>query len=227
MADGTRLRQLTHNANVGYPRLSPNGGRIVMNASLGSSPRGNLFTADPETGDLHQIRFGKSSDLDGYWSHDGRWIYFDSDRTGRPEIWKVASGGGPEIQVTKNGGSHPMESPDEKYLYYGKEFAGKPYLWRMSLATEAEERLFPSEFGMGDLAMGSQHLYFVASTPNVHQLSNAIYSYDLSTGRICKVVEGGIRMNGAAPSPDEKHLLYAVVNNTGGDLLTVNGLEKR
>jgi len=225
MADGTRLRQLTHRGSVGYPHWSPDGGRIVFNAS--SEPRINLFTADAETGDVHQVTHGQSSDVDGHWSHDGHWIYFDSDRTGRAEIWKVSDRGGPEIRVTRAGGSNPMEAPDGKYLYYGKEEAHKPYVWRMSLASGVEERLFPWLIGMENLAMGSRHLYFVGVPSTTRTFGTAIYSYDLSTGRIQKVVEGGIVIGCPAPSPDEKHLLYAVVDAAGGDLLMINGLQRR
>ena len=36
------------------------------------------------------------------WSHDGKWIYFASDRGGgqTEQIWKVPAGGGEPIQVT-------------------------------------------------------------------------------------------------------------------------------
>jgi Tol biopolymer transport system component/DNA-binding winged helix-turn-helix (wHTH) protein len=225
MADGTRLRQLTHIGSVGYPRWSPDGGRIVFNAS--PNARGNLFTADSETGDVHQITHGKSSDLNGHWSHDGRWIYFDSDRTGRSEIWKVSSDGGPEIQVTRTGGSNPIESPDGKYLYFAKEEARKLYVWRMLLASGADERLFSSQIAADNLALGTRRLYFVSSPSSIPKFPTVIYSYDLSTGRIHKVVEGGIVINYPAPSPDDKHLLYAVCDGAGGDLLVVSGLQKR
>ncbi len=42
------------------------------------------------------------------WSPDGAWIYFTSDRTGHPEIWRVPSTGGPAQQLTKTGGFSPI-----------------------------------------------------------------------------------------------------------------------
>ncbi len=67
-------------------------------------------------------------------------IYFDSDRTGRPEIWKVSRLGGEPLQVSHNGGENPFESPDGRYLYYGRD----RHLWRMPLNGGPEERLFES-----------------------------------------------------------------------------------
>jgi hypothetical protein len=75
--------------------------------------------------------------------------------------------------------------------------------------------------------MGNRHLYFVGIPSTARGFGTAIYSYDLSTGRIQKVVEGRIVIGCPAPSPDEKHLLYGVVNGVGGDLLMINGLQKR
>jgi Tol biopolymer transport system component len=54
------------------------------------------------------------------WSHDCRWIYFASDRSGQYEVWKMPRDGGEAIQVTRTGGFVTFESPDGKYLYYTK-----------------------------------------------------------------------------------------------------------
>ncbi|PYT24912.1 MAG: hypothetical protein DMG57_27035 [Acidobacteria bacterium] len=52
------------------------------------------------------------------WSHDGRWIYFDSARAGEQQVFKIPANGGEAIQVTREGGFAPLESPDGKSLYY-------------------------------------------------------------------------------------------------------------
>ncbi len=53
------------------------------------------------------------------WSHDGRWVYFVSDRGDRQSrIWKAAFEGGAAVQVTKGVSSIPMESPDGKRLHF-------------------------------------------------------------------------------------------------------------
>jgi hypothetical protein len=36
-------------------------------------------------------------------SRDGRWIYFDSGRSGRRELWKVPARGGAATQITRSG----------------------------------------------------------------------------------------------------------------------------
>jgi hypothetical protein len=74
------------------------------------------------------------------WSRDGRWIYFNSDRSGRYEIWKVPAEGGEAIQVTTNGGRTVEESLDRKYLYYTKE-RWEHTLWRRPIAGGEETLL--------------------------------------------------------------------------------------
>ena len=116
-SDGSGVRQISHFGNVGDPKWAPDGKRIVFNG--GEEGHENLYLTEVESGTIRQITNSSSFDSRPHWSHDGRWIYFDSDRTGKSEIWKIRDGGGPAIQLTTNGGTNPFESPDGKYLYYG------------------------------------------------------------------------------------------------------------
>jgi Tol biopolymer transport system component len=52
-----------------------------------------------------------ANDGDPSWSHDGKWIYFDSARTGAQQVFKIPANGGRAIQVTHDGGFAPLESP--------------------------------------------------------------------------------------------------------------------
>ena len=79
------------------------------------------------------------------YSHDGRYIYFNSDRTGQMQIWRINADGSDSTQITDdeygNWFAHP--SPDGRFLVilsYEKEVAGHPAdkdvtLRRMTLAT--------------------------------------------------------------------------------------------
>jgi hypothetical protein len=54
------------------------------------------------------------------WSRDGKWVYFHSrsEIAGIDQVWKAPVAGGLAVQVTKNGGTRPFESPDGESLYY-------------------------------------------------------------------------------------------------------------
>ena len=67
---------------------------------------------------------------DPAWSLDGSWIYFNSNRTGRSEVWRAAAAGGSEEQVTRAGGAMPAESADGRTLYYKRSMEDGPLLAR-------------------------------------------------------------------------------------------------
>ena len=53
-------------------------------------------------------------------THDGKWIYFGSNRGGQFQVWKMPAQGGDAIQITKKGGYAALESSDGQYLYYAR-----------------------------------------------------------------------------------------------------------
>jgi TolB protein len=63
-----------------------------------------------------RITTDPANDGNPSWSKDGQWIYFDSARSGQPQVWKIPANGGEAIQVTRDGGFGPHESPDGKFL---------------------------------------------------------------------------------------------------------------
>ncbi|HVF57693.1 MAG TPA: S41 family peptidase [Pyrinomonadaceae bacterium] len=72
--------------------LAPNSRRIVV------SVHGEIFTAPVEEGDLRQITDSPWRDRNVEYSNDGKLIAFVSDRSGREELYVVASDGAGEAQ---------------------------------------------------------------------------------------------------------------------------------
>jgi tricorn protease len=72
--------------------LAPSGRRIVL------SIHGEIFTAPTDDGDLRQITDSPWRDKGPEYSPDGKWIAFISDRSGREEIYVIASDGAGEPQ---------------------------------------------------------------------------------------------------------------------------------
>jgi len=60
-----------------------------------------------------------SAQHSSHFSPDGRWIAYVSAETGRLEVYvRPFPAGTPAVQVSHNGGGHPLWSPDQKELYF-------------------------------------------------------------------------------------------------------------
>jgi hypothetical protein len=66
-------------------------------------------------------------------SPDGRWLAYHSNETGRFEVYvQPFPGTGGKFQITRDGGQHPLWSPDGKELFY--ESTGR--LFSVSVRTQ-------------------------------------------------------------------------------------------
>jgi Tol biopolymer transport system component len=77
--------------------------------------------------DMAMRKATKLIDLPGSAQHssavspDGRWMAYASNETGRYEVWlEPLPSNGKRYQLTRNGGSHPLWSPDGQSLYFDR-----------------------------------------------------------------------------------------------------------
>ncbi|MBV9085094.1 MAG: PD40 domain-containing protein, partial [Acidobacteriaceae bacterium] len=161
------------------------------------------------------------------WSHDGKWIYFASTRTGTVQVWKIPANGGRATQITRNGGWVPLESPDRRYLFYSKPSA--PGLWRLSLNGGEEEKLpIPDISGewRSAFAVTKKGIYFIQ--PGHSGIEQKLRFLNFATGRITQLASIAKRVGvGLAVSPDERLLLYSQRDREGSDLMLVENFSDR
>jgi hypothetical protein len=108
--------------------------------------RNDICVVDAETG--HSVLLAPSTHVDGMpsWSADGDEIYFASDRSGRPEIWKAAITETEPTQVTDHGALAAAMSVERSAILYYPDADPSPgnwaqELWRLSLDSGAAEKL--------------------------------------------------------------------------------------
>ena len=110
-ADGTGARQLTRfsdaDGNSQWPAWSPDGKRIAVQTGKYSRTPGentaHVWVIDVETGTTTKLAAHDKNYLDETpsWFPDGKRLAFQSDRTGRMEVWVMNADGTAARQVTR------------------------------------------------------------------------------------------------------------------------------
>jgi len=114
---GNRIKVSSRAGINGAPAFSPDGRKLVL--TLGGLD-GNLdiHVLDLRTRDLKRLTTNRAIDTEGTWAPDGSAIYFTSDRSGGPQVYRVDVDGGSPQRVTFEGGynARPRLSPDGSKL---------------------------------------------------------------------------------------------------------------
>jgi TolB protein len=114
---GNRIKVSSRAGINGAPAFSPDGRKLVL--TLGGLD-GNLdiHVLDLRSRELKRLTTNRAIDTEGTWSPDGQTIYFTSDRSGGPQVYKVSVNGGSPERVTFEGGynARPRLSPDGSKL---------------------------------------------------------------------------------------------------------------
>ncbi len=114
---GNRIKVSSRPGINGAPAFSPDGRKLVL--TLGGVD-GNLdiHVLDLASRQVTRLTTNRSIDTEGTWAPDGRSIYFTSDRSGGPQVYRVGIDGGSPERVTFEGNynARPRLSPDGSKL---------------------------------------------------------------------------------------------------------------
>ena len=115
---GNRIKVSSRPGINGAPAFSPDGRQLVL--TLGGAD-GNLdiHVLDLTSRELTRLTTNRAIDTEGSWSPDGKEIFFTSDRSGGPQVYRVsADGRGTPERVTFEGSynARPRLSPDGSKL---------------------------------------------------------------------------------------------------------------
>lgn len=114
---GNRIKVSSREGINGAPAFSPDGRKLVL--TLGGID-GNLDIniLDLASRQFERLTTNRAIDTEGTWSPDGRYIYFTSDRSGGPQVYRLAVAGGTPERITFEGSynARPRLSPDGQKL---------------------------------------------------------------------------------------------------------------
>jgi Tol biopolymer transport system component len=142
-ADASTRHPVTRGAHrpEGSPRWSPDGRRLAFDGLADDGVR-HVYIVDEAGGPIQTVPIKAGSfDQIPSWSHDGRWIYFGSNRSGRVEVWRAPANGGNAEQVTTTGGNAPLESLDRRTIYYFRTIDGLSTVFAMPVGGGREQPL--------------------------------------------------------------------------------------
>ena len=105
--------------NAYQPAWSPDGTQIAFSAWRTDGYR-DILVVDVATGATQELMRDRAIDMSPAWSHDGKTLYFDSDRTGITNIYAYDFATKATWQVTNvlGGAFHAAPSPDDTRLAF-------------------------------------------------------------------------------------------------------------
>jgi len=107
---------LQRDENLMPRSIAPNGDLLVRENRLGF---GTDLLIMPASGDVRPLAATASNEDYGVFSVDGNWVAYDSDISGRFEVYVTrADGSGSPIQVSTHGGQAPKFGRSGRTLYF-------------------------------------------------------------------------------------------------------------
>jgi Tol biopolymer transport system component len=209
-----RCEQITHfeSSLTGPSSWSPDGRSLALSSNQGGSHDLYVVSASPGS-KPRPLLSGPTDESFPFWSHDGHWIYFTSNRTGRFEIWRIKPDGSALTQLTTEGGYIPVESYDGHWLYYAKDNNEITSLWRRSLSGEPKDARIVEKSRIW-FAAGRNGLYFNSVQPR------QVWYWDALTGSTRAAIDLPFStFLGIAVSPDERELCVSVGKPGNGDIM--------
>lgn len=119
------------NAKNGHFEMSPDGSKVVYTSIKPAEVLQNVFTMNGDTSNKTQIT-NTGNNSYPVWSPDGTKIAFDSDRTGRKEIFIMNADGTGQTAITNFGAYEPKWSPDGKKIGFTTEKDGKKAIYTIN-----------------------------------------------------------------------------------------------
>lgn len=131
-----------------FPLSWSPGGKLLAFTEMHSSTGADIWIL-PRGGDPYPLVQTRANEPAGAFSPDGRFFAYQSDESGRPEIYvQPFPGRGPRILVSTTGGKEPVWSRDGNELFYrqGTAVVAVPVATEPALRVGKGEVLFDGPY---------------------------------------------------------------------------------
>jgi Tol biopolymer transport system component/DNA-binding winged helix-turn-helix (wHTH) protein len=201
--------------SIGEPRWSPDGRRMIFDLRPASGGP-ELYIVDIVGGPPRRFQTGTTEAASPFWSRDGHWIYFNTERP--HAIWKAPAEGGAAIRLTAEGKdqSEPQEAIDGTRVFFHSE----EKVWSASV-NGGDERPVPGVPSNLCWVPARSGAYFVDGGPRHF----ALHHFDTATQHARKIAEfpNLFVMWGPSLAPDGRSILFSGIEHSEGDIILVEG----
>ncbi len=206
--------------------ISFDGKMLAVSSGNGENGASVGFTLPIDGGDAKQITPTGPSYMHG-WSPDGKYIVFCGDRNGNFDVYRIPSGGGPEVRLTDAKGldDGPEYSPDGKYIYFNSVRSGLMQVWRMKADGSEQTQLTNDDYNNWFPHVSPDGKWIVYITflknevsPGDHPFYKHVYLRVMPVGggpsKVVAYLYGGQgTINTPSWAPDSKHLAFVSNSN--------------
>ncbi len=143
--NGTRIARVTDTRLTDRDvAISPDGSTMLFSRA-DSRNRMQLYRMNLESARATNVSRNRFSDSDPSWSPDGNQVVFESDRTGKPELWLMRPDGSHLKQLTANGAENGDAdwSPDGRKIVFESHADGKSDVYVINADGSGRSNLTP------------------------------------------------------------------------------------
>lgn len=158
---------------VGFVRWSPDGGWLVFNVAPGGGLNEQIYVARPDGSGLRRLtEGGRENNFLGDWTHDGRHVFFSSNRRDPAStdsyLSDVATGAAKMVAENKGtGGIEDVSRDGRRAVVNRVRSRGDNNLYLVNVADGAEALLTPHEgpgtFGGAQFSPDGRAVYFASN----------------------------------------------------------------
>ena len=113
----------------------------------------DIWRIPRDSGAPTQVVGSPAEDVSPTPSRDGRWLAYQSDETGRPEVYVRALDGSSRLQVSNAGGTEPVWDPRGFILYYVEADGDRRILMAATLRTSPAPAVVSREVVLSDIRL--------------------------------------------------------------------------